>query len=106
MGLVQESWDVQTSGFALQGWCCLGLAAAQGHLHILQHLVPGGAHLDPNQARHADLRRGFAGVEGALAVAEERGQDWVKTWQGINGRQISWVPKQTEREVSFWGLPV
>lgn len=63
----------------VEGWCPLSLAAAQGHLRVVRYLVdlqealPTRASVEAAGADDVDLRHGFAGFQGALAVAGERG---------------------------------
>ena len=68
----------ETNAVTVEGWCPLGLAAAQGQLDVVRYLaglqgtLPASDSVEP-MAESIDLRRGFAGRSGALAVAQERG---------------------------------
>lgn len=82
-----------------EGWCPLGLAAAQGHLEVVRYLVgegdsPSGFTREradlARDAEEVDLTGGFAGLEGALYVASERGhQDVVDFLHGLAGGSAS-----------------
>lgn len=72
--------DADLTGLSREGWSPLDLAAAQGHLPVVQYLASSGEPALTRKAADAardatelDLTRGFSGLDGALAVAAERG---------------------------------
>ncbi|CAE7251930.1 Rnasel [Symbiodinium natans] len=101
----------------IEGWCALGLAAAQGHIKVVKRVA--GLHKAPLNresveaalSEDVDLRRGFGGRQGALAVAGERGhaevvrflagdtsagQAWLASHENsTSARQTDWKPGDT-----------
>jgi len=82
--------EADASIVSLEGWSPLGLASAQGHLHIVKYLASQLPAISPDRitftreaadaarlAPELDLTRGFAGLDGALAVAAERGHESI-----------------------------
>lgn len=84
--LLEQNADL--SAMSLEGWSPLGIAAAQGHSKVVQYLInqfPQSCFLSEGKAGTMRAKPdpfgfpqvGFSGLEGALAVAEERGHQSI-----------------------------